>query len=879
MTEPTPPPPSGKGAAVDDLTGTTVGRFAVSARLGAGGMGEVYRAEDTKLKRPVALKRVSPRIADDQSYRQRLMKEAERASSLSHEHIAAVYDVLEENGEIFVVMEYVEGQTLRERMKETLSEKEFFEIAIQCAEALVAAQAKGIVHRDLKPENIMLSSSGNVKVLDFGVARRLPQAGGGATTETSDSSSSRFSGTPAYMAPEVLLEKEADGRADIFSLGVVLYEALAGRHPFRAESFMATCDRILREEATQVTQVNPTVSAGVAQLLSRMLAKSPADRYNSAQELLEDLRRVQRGSAAGYPIVRPATVRRGARLVAAVAIVAALVFGATNPAVQRRVRTWLGVSLLPEARHLAVLPFEAVGGDARSKAFCDGLVATVTAKLTQLTERGYLQVVPASEVRAAGIGSAEQARQQLGVNLVLVGTLHESGGQVRISYALVDPASRRQLDAETVTASLANTFELEDRVVGGVLRMLDVDLQPAEQRVMAAHGTQVAGAFDFYLQGRGYLENFDRKENIDHAIGVFEQALALDANYALAHTGLGEAYWRKYEATNDAQWVGQSRRACERGLALDADLAAARICLGMLLNGTGRHQEALPEWNRAVALEPTSDRAHRGLGFSYEQLGRFAEAEQTYRRAISLRPHYWGGYNRLGGFFFSRARYAEAVEQYRQVVALAPDSFQGYSNMGAAFYALGRYADAIGMFEKSISIRPTYFGYSNVATVYFQMRRFEDSSRTFEKALELDNSDYQLWGNLGDANYFTPGGKARAAEAWRRAIALGEARLRVNQRDFTVLADLANYHAALGERDAARRYLRSALDAASGEADVLYKAALVHTLLGETEAAFGQMEKALRAGYPVFLLRDNAFFESLRGDGRFDSLIRAHSKP
>ena len=188
--------------AIQDLTGTTVGRFAVRSRLGAGGMGEVYRAEDTKLKRQVALKRVTPELAADPSYRSRFLREAERASSLAHEHIAAVYDVLEENGEIFLVMEYVEGQTLRERMREPFSEQEFFELAIQCAEALVAAQARGIIHRDIKPENIMVARTGKVKILDFGVARRVAQKGTGGTTETSDSTTG-LSGTPAYMAPEV----------------------------------------------------------------------------------------------------------------------------------------------------------------------------------------------------------------------------------------------------------------------------------------------------------------------------------------------------------------------------------------------------------------------------------------------------------------------------------------------------------------------------------------------------------------------------------------------------------------------------------------------------------------------------------------------------
>lgn len=869
--------PHNPPAAVQDLTGTTVGRFVVRARLGAGGMGEVYRAEDTKLKRPVALKRVTPELATDPSYRSRFLREAERASSLAHEHIAAVYDVLEENGEIFLVMEYVEGQTLRERMREPFSEPEFFELAIQCAEALVAAQARAIVHRDIKPENIMVTRAGKVKILDFGVARRVRQKGSEGSTATSDSTSTGLSGTPAYMAPEVLLEQEADGRADIFSLGVVLYEALARRHPFRAESFMGTCDRILREAPTPITKVAPTVSTPVEAVLSRMMAKSPAERFASAQELAAELKRLQSGKGISFASVRPGALRRHPRAVAVAAVLLVLIVVALNPDVQRRVKGRLGLAVLPEAKNLAVLPFDVAGGDARSQAFCDGLVSTLTAKLTKLSERSFLQVVPASEVRSAKARSAQEARQGLGVNLVLVGSLHQSGDQVRVSYALVDTATLRQLQAETVTASLANPFELEDRIVQSVLGMLDLELRPAERSVFAAHGTDSESAYDLYLQGLGYLENYDRAENIDNAINVFEQALRLDTNYALAHTGLGQAYWRKYENTNDAEWVGLAQKSCERALGLDANLAAARVCLGTLLNGTGRHLEALEEWRRAVELEPTNDAAHRGLGFTYQQLRKPEEAEQTYKRAIALRPHYWGGHNWLAKFYFTQGRYEEAAAEFRRAVELAPDSFQGYSNVGAAYYALGRSAEAIAMFEKSISIRPTYFGYSNLATVYFQLRRFDEASRTYEQALQLDSSDYVLWGNLGDAYHFVPGKQIQASAAYRKAVELAEARLRVNERQIPVLADLANYYALLGEVSLARGYLRRALQLAPNDADARFKAALVHNTLGETDLALEWLEKALQAGYSASVIKESAFFDNLRNHRRYLELMRAHT--
>src|SRR2546429_8598472 len=277
--------------AVETLSGTIGGRFLIGERLGKGGMGEVYRAEDTKLKRSVALKRLGPHLRSDTAYRLRFLEEAERASRLSDSHVAAVHDVLEERGEIFLVMEYVEGENLRNRLRRPISLQEFFDIATQCVEALAAAHARGIVHCDIKPENIMLTAAGQVKILDFGVAKHLPRSDQSSTVDRSGT----MAGTPAYMSPEVLLERAPDGRADVFSLGVVFYEALTGHHPFLASSFVATSDRSRKETPAAIRIFNPKVPEGLEALVFKAIATDPAQRYASAGALLEDLRLVQAG--------------------------------------------------------------------------------------------------------------------------------------------------------------------------------------------------------------------------------------------------------------------------------------------------------------------------------------------------------------------------------------------------------------------------------------------------------------------------------------------------------------------------------------------------------------------------------------------------------
>ena len=271
--------------------GTVVGRFVLHSYIGAGGMGEVYCAYDPKLKRSIALKRLVPPLSADKRYRQRLLMEAERASALDSQHIAAIHDVIEQNGEIFIVMEYVEGENLRERLRRPLSWEQCLDIAVQCSEGLAQAHDRGVVHCDIKPENIMLTSTGRIKILDFGVAKQIPRSDQDLTL------SRTIAGTPAYMAPEMLLEHPVDGRADIFSLGIVLYEALTRRHPFLDDSSVATTQRILRDSPPPIAKFNAQVPQALQTIVGKMLAKAPLQRYASAHELLADLHSCQNFTA------------------------------------------------------------------------------------------------------------------------------------------------------------------------------------------------------------------------------------------------------------------------------------------------------------------------------------------------------------------------------------------------------------------------------------------------------------------------------------------------------------------------------------------------------------------------------------------------------
>lgn len=868
--------------AAEDLSGLSIGRFRVISRLGSGGMGEVYRAEDTRLKRTVALKRVAPRLRADPAYHARFLKEAERASALNNPHIAGIYDVFEDNGELVLVMEHVEGRTLRDRLSEPLSVEEFLPIVRQCAEGLGAAHQKGILHGDIKPENVMLTPDGGLKILDFGVAKRLRRRQEGAATE-SLASAGGLSGTPAYMAPEVVLEKEVDARADIFSLGVMCYEALSGRQPFLAASFVATTDRILHEDPPPLGSENPNVSPNLERVVAKMMAKSRDHRYPGTAQLLADLTSLESTRTglrlAGEESRRQAGAegaaargRRAAR-VAATALVAALILlGVGWPALK-----WMKRRFLPppaSVQALAVLPFEAIGGDANAQAFGDGLGETLSAKLSRLTATHHLEVVPASEVRRSDVKNVGQALAVLGVSLVIEGSLERSGNATRVTYSLVDAKTHRQLDADTITVEEANAFAVEDRVVDHVLAKLEIELESGEQRRLEARSTRNPAAYDDYVEGRGYLqEDYHKIENVDRALEAFNRALALDPNYAPAEAGRGMAYEYHFLITQDGAWIDRARSACERAVSLDGGLAEGHACLGTVENARGEYASAVLEFQRAVQLSPTDDDAYHGLASAYQSAGKPSEAEQTYLRAIHLRPQHWAGYIWLGWFYYGQARYADAAEMFKRVVALAPESFQGYSNLAGVYAAEGRYAEAIPLLEKSIGIYPSADGYANLGTDYFYLRRYADEVGAAQQAVKLREQDYSLWGDLGDAYYFAPGRRAEAAAAYRKGIELAGRRSQLNPGDAIAVANQGLYRAMLGEKGAALDLGKRAVQLAPADPVVLLFVALASNQLGKTEDVLGYLERARSAGLSATMVRDDPRFDNLRAQPRFQKLV------
>ena len=843
--------------------GSRIGRFVIHERLGVGGMGEVFRAADTQLKRTVAIKRLV-HGPDDQSPGSRLLKEAQRASALNHPRIASVYDVFTMGSELLLVMEYIDGITLRERIKRPIPVSDFYAMARQCTEALSAAHEKGILHGDIKPANIMLTRDGQVKVCDFGLARRLASGGSADSLTTRQG----IVGTPAYMPPEVILEQPIDEHADIFSLGVVFYEMLARRNPFTGDSIMATVDRVLNHSPEPLDRINPEVPGTLARVIHRMLEKDPHDRQGSVAAVGEALASLEAQRSATQH--RRHLVRRVRAAAALTAVAILLVF-----TVPRMANPPTGSSAvpLPQPINLAVLPFAVAGTTGDRQYFGEGLTESVNEQLAKLmvTNRTF-QVASVTDRRARRVTNPVEARGQLGANLALSGLLQYDGPDVRVTALLFDTRSGRQLRTDTFTAPVANAPAIQAGALDMVVRMLGLTLDPQQRALLGVDATTRPGAYEYYLRARGYLLDYDRIESIEAAIKVFRSALQIDSRYAPAYAGLGQAYWRKHELTGASEWTELAQANCETALDIDRGLAESHVCLGMVLNGTGEYERAGAEYSLALKSDPTNDQAYIGLAWAYDKLGRQADAEETYRRAIRLRPHYWGGYNNLGAYYYNTARFQDALTAFTQVVELAPDSFRGHSSVGAVEFKLEHTDEAIAAFMTSLRIRPNYVAASNLATLYYFEGQFDLAADYFNQALKLDRGSYQVWNNLAEA-LEQLGRHEGAVNAFRQARLLAKERLQVNPNDAGIQVVVADASAALGEMDAAREALSAALRLAPTEANTLFLLGVFYEArLKDRDEALKWLAKAIAHGQTWREIDKLPALRRLRDDPRFQQL-------
>ncbi|MGC2581348.1 MAG: protein kinase, partial [Acidobacteriaceae bacterium] len=830
-------------------------RYVVLRRLGAGGMGEAWLAEDTVLRRKLVLKQLKgtategPGETAQAARASHLLTEAKRATAINSPHIAQVFDVCRHRGEWLLAMEYVAGHDLRAEIATPLSAERYFALAVQIAEALEAAHAAGILHCDIKPENILVTEQGFVKVLDFGLARMMTSPDGTNETVSLASGAHAFAGTPGYMAPEVLREGEPTEQSDIFALGVVLYEMAGGIAPFKGKTLADSVQKTLAAEPAALDLKSRGLPEGLTRVLLKALMKQPERRYATVRDLLVDLRALQAG---GGPAVT------GARMtplilfvtIAVTFVAAAAILWLALRHFREKAPPAPAAAVAVKTRLLAVLPFRVIGAggdEAGMSAYSEGLREAITSSLARVAPADRIDVLAASEVRAHGLKTPEEAHKELGADLVIDGSYQQFRNQVRILYELVGASGTVSGQPGEVTSTPDDPFKLEDDVVAGVLQMLSLSARP-EESAPQRFGTTIPAAYDAYLRGVGYLRDYDIPDNLKKAAASFTEATRADPQFASAYAGLGETHWAEYLASNNEGEIAPARAGCEKALQLNAQVAEAQICQGTIDDGTGQTKQAQSEFQQALRLDPQSDTALNGLARTDEELEQPQEAEKVYREAIQARPYYWANYFALANFLVRRAEYAQAASVLEGGVAKFPENSFLMRRLGVAYFLEGQFDAAGATFQKAIAERPHAEAYMDLGQVYMHQQQFGPAVASLEQAATLKPHSFSIEADLADA-YAWSGNAGKAAGHYREALTLSQARLQVNPQDLNALMVAAYGSAALGSKDAALRYLNEALQHAPEDAEVNYYAARVYARNGDAATARTWTEKAQAHGY------------------------------
>jgi len=753
--------------------GLRLGPYEISAPLGAGGMGEVYRAHDTRLDRDVAVKVLPERLAADAAALSRFEREAKALAALSHPNVLTILDFGLQDGIAYAVTELLEGETLRSRLvRAQMSWREAVELGLAVADGLAAAHSRGIVHRDLKPENVFLTSDGRAKILDFGLARRealtVPPEETRQKTETQMTEPGAVMGTVGYMSPEQVSGVSADARSDIFSLGCVLYEMVTGSRPFSGRTGAETLAAILHMEPADPVRSGRELPAGFAGVIRHCLEKRPDQRFESARDLAFALKAILAGTPATAPAFMP--VPRSRRRVVAIAAAVTLVIAAVVTVAVRRGLTAGGAAV----RSIAVLPLQNLSNDAEQEYFVDGMTEELIANLAKIT--GLRVISRTSVMQYKGTKKLlPQIARELNVDSVVEGSVTRSGQRVRITVQLIQAATDEHLWVESYERELTDVLTVQGEAARSIAREIKVRLTPEERERLASVRPVDPDAYDAYLKGRYYHYKFT-PEDYEKALEFFRTAIDEDPTYARAYAGMAQTYatmaWEgllppregiaKCEAAAKKAYelddkLGQAHFALavvanmkwnrkrneaeyKKAIGLSPQDAGIRLFYAQTLRREGQWEEAIEEGKRAEELDPLSIETSRSLGSTYFWAGRYDDAVRQYKKAIELDPNDARVHDLLADAYARKKMYAEAIAEERKYLSLTGDE-EAAEDLARDFAASG-YRDAMmRLYRKTLAFteeaaRQVYVSPLQFAILFAQLGEREQAFAFLEKAFE-----------------------------------------------------------------------------------------------------------------------------------------------
>lgn len=871
--------------------GTRLGRYVIVSSLGAGGMGEVYRAEDSLLNRQVAVKVLPENLSENSDALRRFEKEAKALAALSHSNVLAIHDFVSEKELSFVVMELLEGETLRSRIaRSPLPWHKVVEIATDIAEGLAAAHSKGVIHRDLKPENILLTSTGGVKILDFGLARLKPVVTEAELTEVPTISCATESGivmgTVPYMSPEQVRGQPADARSDIFSFGCILYEMFAGKRPFSGSNAAETTAAILRDDPAKLTGIPPELE----RIVQHCLEKDAERRLHSAHDLafaLKDLLAVQSNSVVAAPPLRQRS--RAVWITAAVFVVSALLIAMIGLR-----QKFIGRTPAEKIESLAVLPLKNLSGDPKQEYFADGMTEELIAKLARISALRVISRTSVMEYKGIHKKSLPEIAKELNVDAIVEGSVLHSGNRVRITAQLVHAASDRHLWAESYERDMTDILALQNDVARSIAQEIQIKLTPDDQANLARAPTVHPEAYQAYLRGLEYSRIFGWSEQDGRlAIEMLERAAELDPKFALAYTELARTHSKMVLHGFDTgeKPLKKARAAVDRAFALQPDLPEAHLALGYYHYwGHKDYQLALKEFAIAGKDLPNNTLLLDGTASVQRRQGDFQASIENMRRAVALDPKNAGSAANIGFSYTVTRRYSEAERYYDRAISLAPDASFPYRMKAFNHWARdGSTKKARATLERMPEKQETTGSEGD----WFWQEIYE---RNYQSALDRLSSTSEV--PFKDVDEFIPrtlleGVTYQLMKQPKKALAsfdsaglLLEGELRKRPEDPRVHSSLGIVYAGLGRQKDAIREGKLAVelypvsrDALEGPAFV-QNLALVYVMTGEYDLALDQIEYLLSipSFFSVSLLRLDPRWDPVRNHPRCAQLVEKYQQ-